>query len=35
MGRGAEAMKYYAQALKIRPGDELATRLMSSVDLKD
>ena len=29
-----EALKQYARALKIKPGDELATRLMAEVQLK-
>jgi superkiller protein 3 len=33
-GNGAEALKQYARALKIKPGDELATRLMAEVQLK-
>ncbi|HEX8521802.1 MAG TPA: tetratricopeptide repeat protein [Tepidisphaeraceae bacterium] len=34
-GRASEAVKYYAKALKIKPNDELATKLMASIDLKD
>jgi Flp pilus assembly protein TadD len=29
-GRREQAMKYYAAALKLRPGDELASKLMAS-----
>lgn len=32
MGRSDQAMHYYAQALKIQPGSELATKLMAGVD---
>ena len=32
IGRNDEAMQCYAKALKINPGDELATQLMASVD---
>jgi len=31
-GKPKQAMKYYAAALKLKPDDELATRLMASVD---
>ena len=34
-GRRELAVRYYAQALKIKPGDELATKLMASVDLHE
>ena len=32
-GKPQQAVKYYAQALKLKPDDELAARLMASVDL--
>jgi tetratricopeptide (TPR) repeat protein len=32
-GKPQQAVKYYSQALKIKPGDELATKLMASVDV--
>ena len=31
-GRTDQAIQCYAKALKIRPGDELATKLMASID---
>ncbi|MND04227.1 hypothetical protein D3C83_244020 [compost metagenome] len=34
-GKTEQATWYYAQALKIKPDDELATSLMASVDLRD
>ena len=33
LGRNDEALRNYAAALKIKPGDELATRLMADVEL--
>lgn len=35
LGRTDEASQYYAKALKIKPGDEMARKLMASVDLND
>jgi len=35
LGRNDEAVRYYAQALKIKPGDEMAARMMASLDMKD
>jgi len=35
LGRDKEASQYYAKALKIKPGDEMARKLMASVDLND
>jgi protein O-GlcNAc transferase len=35
LGRNDEASQYYAKALKIKPGDEMARKLMASVDLND
>jgi len=35
LGRNDEAAKYYAKALKIKPGDEMARKLMASVDVND
>jgi tetratricopeptide (TPR) repeat protein len=32
-GRAEEAAKYYAKALRLKPEDELATRLMASLDM--
>jgi len=32
LGRNDEALKYFAQALKIKPGDEMAARMMASLD---
>jgi Flp pilus assembly protein TadD len=32
-GKPQQAARYYAQALKVKPGDELATRLMASVEI--
>jgi len=32
LGRPAEAISYYAQALKIKPNDDMAKKLMASVD---
>jgi Tfp pilus assembly protein PilF len=34
-GKTDRAMKYYAQALKMRPNDELATRLMATIDANE
>ena len=34
-GRAEQALTYYAQALKIRPDNELATKLMASVDVEN
>jgi hypothetical protein len=31
-GKSEQAMKCYAQALKMRPNDELASKLMASID---
>ena len=33
LGRNDEAAKYYAKALKIKPGDDMAKRLMASVPM--
>ena len=33
LGRAAEAFQCYVQALKLKPGDDLATRLMAEVQL--
>jgi tetratricopeptide (TPR) repeat protein len=35
LGREKEASQYYAKALKIKPGDEMARKLMASVDMND
>jgi Flp pilus assembly protein TadD len=35
LGRTHEASQYYAKALKIKPGDEMARKLMASVDMND
>ena len=35
LGRTNEASQYYAKALKIKPGDEMARKLMASVDMND
>lgn len=35
MGRQAQAMNYYAQALQLKPNDELASRLMANIDLAE
>ena len=35
LGRIEEASQYYAKALKIKPGDEMARKLMASVDMND
>lgn len=35
MGRQAQAMNYYAQALQLKPNDELASRLMANIDLSE
>ncbi len=34
-GRGDLAMQYYGRALKVKPNDDLASRLMASVNLND
>ena len=34
-GRRELAVRYYSQALKIKPGDELASKLMATVDLHE
>ena len=35
LGRNDEAVRYYGQALKLRPNDELAAKLMASVDVNE
>jgi Flp pilus assembly protein TadD len=35
LGRADEASRYYAKALKMKPGDEMARKLMASVDLRE
>ena len=35
LSRPADAVRYYAAALKIRPADEMATKLLASVDPRD
>lgn len=35
LGRTEEASQYYTRALKIKPGDEMARKLMASVDMND
>ena len=35
LGRTDEAQQYYAKALKIKPGDEMARKLLASVDVLD
>ena len=35
MGHSQEAIKCYAQALKMKPGDVMASKLLASIDLKD
>jgi Flp pilus assembly protein TadD len=35
LGRTDEATKHYAKALKIKPGDEMARKLLASVDLNE
>jgi tetratricopeptide (TPR) repeat protein len=35
LGRNDEAAKHYSKALKIKPGDEMARKLMASVDVND
>jgi Flp pilus assembly protein TadD len=35
LNRADEASRYYAQALKMKPGDEMARKLLASVDLKE
>jgi Flp pilus assembly protein TadD len=35
MGNSSEAVKYYARALKIKPNDELASKMMASVEVKE
>lgn len=35
MGRSEQGLQYYAQALQIRPNDELATRLMANVSFDE
>ena len=34
-GHADQALRYYGQALNLKPGDELATRLMASVNLRE
>jgi superkiller protein 3 len=34
-GHPAKAMQYYSRALKMKPADELATRLMATVDMNE
>jgi tetratricopeptide (TPR) repeat protein len=35
LGRSDEATQYYAKALRIKPGDEMARKLLASVDTND
>ncbi|MDB5301825.1 MAG: hypothetical protein JWO87_3488, partial [Phycisphaerales bacterium] len=35
LGRSGEALQFYSRALKIKPGDEMASQLMAGVDLHD
>jgi tetratricopeptide (TPR) repeat protein len=35
MGNNAEAVKYYARALKLKPNDELASKMMTSIEFKE
>jgi protein O-GlcNAc transferase len=35
LGRQEQAAQYYTKALKIKPGDEMARKLLASVDLKE
>jgi len=35
MGRGSDAMQYYTRALKIKPGDEMAAKLITGLDPLD
>lgn len=35
LGRGEDAIRQYARALKMKPGDDMAARLMASVNLHD
>ncbi len=35
LGRDSEAATYYQQALKIKPGDEMAARLMTRLDVHE
>ena len=35
MGRSNEAVRYYSQALKIKPNDELATSLLAKVQVDE
>jgi Flp pilus assembly protein TadD len=35
LGRTDNAMKCYAKALKMKPNDEMASKLMASLDLND
>jgi tetratricopeptide (TPR) repeat protein len=32
-GKPEQAIRYYAEALKLKPGDELATHLMAAVEV--
>jgi Flp pilus assembly protein TadD len=34
MGKSDQAMQYYAKALRIKPGDDMATQLMAEVDVR-
>jgi hypothetical protein len=34
-GKNAEAVHFYSQALKIRPGDEMAKRFMAQVQVNE
>jgi hypothetical protein len=35
MGQSQQAIEFYARALKVKPGDELATQLMAGVGLNE
>src|SRR5205085_10874264 len=34
MGKSDQAMQYYAKALRVKPGDDMATQLMAEVDTR-
>ena len=35
LGRPTEATRFYARTLQMKPGDEMASKLMASIDLND
>ena len=34
-GRGEEAAQYYGKALRMKPGDDMASRLLAGLDMRE